>query len=285
MAACRMRAEIAVPLIFDDNIAFRILSQRRIIADCMRANGWIWTTQETPTNTPPPPAAKTPPAAAAAPTKPLEPSIAERMFGKTPEASALHEVLIARRIGDSTNDPAWRASLADALHRYCESVLMRVPRNTPEEDRWVDSESNKVSQEAKADAEHWFEHLKRVENSVEFARTGLRNVLSECSSLTKNLIELKQTTPIAEALQWLRLSKYFESSFVASELGLAEIVGLVSPKYCKQQEVRTDALMRGKQAPPPPGAHDENDICSWDTVHRSIIDHALIPLLESSGGQ
>ncbi len=32
-----MRAEMAVPLVFDDNIAFQMLSQRRIIANCMRS--------------------------------------------------------------------------------------------------------------------------------------------------------------------------------------------------------------------------------------------------------
>jgi hypothetical protein len=68
MAAFRMRAEIAVPLVFDNNIPFQILSQRRIVADCMRANGWIWTTEATLPNTPTPaPAAETPPAAETSP--------------------------------------------------------------------------------------------------------------------------------------------------------------------------------------------------------------------------
>jgi hypothetical protein len=58
----------------------------------------------------------------------------------TPETRALLEVLKAKLATNSTNDPKWRASLAAALHRYCESVLVQVPRNTPQEDGWVDSE-------------------------------------------------------------------------------------------------------------------------------------------------
>jgi hypothetical protein len=56
----------------------------------------------------------------------------------TPQTRALDEVLF--RSDDVTNDPKWRASLAIALHRYCESVMAQVPRNTPDEDRWVDNE-------------------------------------------------------------------------------------------------------------------------------------------------
>jgi hypothetical protein len=269
-----------------------MLSQRRIVADCMRANGWIWTTEATPPNTStPPPAAETPPAAAAAPKskpppaaaapKPSErvkagSTAAERYF-TTPEASALQKVL---RATDSTNDPAWRASLADALHRWCESVLMQVPRNTPEQDRWVDSEQDKITQEIKAPEQgRWSEqHSKRLENSVEYARKILRPVLSGCLSLTKELIDLKQASPVAEALLWLRLS------MLSKEVVLrpAEIVGLVSPKYCKQWD---DYLEQDDYAKRAPTGHDKNDICGWDTVHILIIAHAVIPLLEGNGGQ
>ena len=59
---------------------------------------------------------------------------------ETSEASALLKVLYAKSVNDTTNDPKWRATLVVALHRYCESVLIQVPRNTPQEDRWVDEE-------------------------------------------------------------------------------------------------------------------------------------------------
>jgi hypothetical protein len=301
VAGCQMRAEIAAPLgpiaNWEANMA-AVASQQRIIATCMRANGWIWTTEASPTTTPPP-GAKTPPAAAAAPKSKSTPASAqiqafppERYSVRTPEASALQKVVNARPADDSTNDPAWRASLADALHRYCESVLVQVPRNTSEEDHWVDSEWHDVSQEhieGDLNWKVWSERMQRlsertnqVQNSVPNARKELRHVLSECSSLTKNLIELKQTAPVAEALLWVRLSEPFAGrEFV---LRPAEILGLISPKYCNDQEQHLEDLVLLKWAPPP-GAHDENDICLWDSVHVYIITHAVIPLLEGSGAQ
>ena len=222
-ARCQMQAEIAAPLgpiaNWQANIA-AVVSQKRIIATCMRANGWIWSIETTPTNTPP--RANTPPAAAAAPKSQTSPAAVvlrskrppERYFVRTPEASALQKVRFARHWDDLTNDPVWRASLVEALHRYCESVLVQVPRNTPEEDRWVDSELKwHVIEGTSAFDERYqqqVERLKRVEYSVENARKELRIFLSGCSSLTKDLIELKQTTPaVAEALLWLQLSRYF----------------------------------------------------------------------------
>jgi hypothetical protein len=116
---------------------------------------------------------------------------------------------------------------------------------------------------------------------VENALKVLRHLLSECSSLTKNLIELKQTTPVAEALLWLRVSDFPPKEVV---LRPAEIVGLVSAKYCGDEEEHWDDLVLGKWAPPP-GAYDENNLCSWSFWHFLIISNAIIPLLEGSGGQ
>jgi hypothetical protein len=205
---------------------------------------------------------------------------------ETPEASTLGKVLSARPANDSTNDPRWRASLADALHRYCERVLMQVPRNTPQEDRWVDSELNDSfgGNIDSLDFERWNERmqrqderLNRVMNSAENARKSLRHVLSECSSLTKDLVKLEQASPAAEALLWVRLSRYFWNE--KEVWRLAEIVGLVSPRLCSDLP-QTLALKA-----PPPGAHDENNICRWGWVHLSILSHAVIPLLEGSSGQ
>jgi hypothetical protein len=58
----------------------------------------------------------------------------------TPELDALNNVLHAKRVNDTTNHASWRLSLATALNRYCESVLLHVPRNTPKEDQWLDAE-------------------------------------------------------------------------------------------------------------------------------------------------
>ena len=206
-------------------------------------------------------------------------------LGITPEALALEKVLNARvRDSDATNDPKWRASLADALHRYCESILVQVPRNTPQEDQWVESElhdlslstTKATSERFNQEAERWSERMKRVENSAEYARQGMRHGLSECSSITDSLMEPKQPSA-AEALRWVRLSRMF--SIEDEAWRLAKIIGLVSD--CGQMNsatARPDFLLKGL----PPGSHDKNHIClTWGSVHHSIIDQAVIPLLEA----
>jgi hypothetical protein len=157
------------------------------------------------------------------------------------------------------------ASLAGALHQYCESVLMQVPRNTPQQDRWVDSEFEwHVIEGASALDERYqqqMERIKRVENPVEYARKHLRGLLSRCSSLTKNLIELNQTTPTAEALLWIRLSNVF----VLKEflLGPAEIVELVSPNYCKDEAQHVEEV-----SPPIWPLIRQNGMLELRCVHR-----------------
>jgi hypothetical protein len=224
----------------------------------------------------------------------LAPAKAQTVSGSTPEALALTKLLMARSKSpvDTTNDPRWRASLADALHQYCESVLVQVPRNTPQEDQWIDSEyhdihilSEKIGPDLnlkrwEEKMRRFGERLARVENSVEDARKSLRGVLSECSSLTKNLIERKQGSPAAEALLWVRLSVFFDGEDLVWDL--AEIVGLISPNYCKHSGLKNSLLM---EPPAAPGAHDENDICMWGWVHTLIVTGAVIPLLEASSGQ
>jgi hypothetical protein len=70
----------------------------------------------------------------------LAPAIAQTVSSSTPEASAITKLMGKNYPRDSTNDPVWRALFADALHTYCESVLVQVPRNTPQEDHWLDKE-------------------------------------------------------------------------------------------------------------------------------------------------
>jgi hypothetical protein len=221
----------------------------------------------------------------------LVPAKAQTVSGHTPEASALTKLLTAKTKSpvDSTNDPSWRASLADALHQYCESVLVQVPRNTPEEDRWVDSEFHDLSganPDPSLDLERWNqrmrrndERLNRVSNSVEYARKTFRSVLTDCSALTTKLMELKKASPAAEALLWVRLSNYFGNDDMVWDIG--ETLGLISPNYCKHWGLKKSPLMDS----PAPGGHDENDLCLWDWTHNIIILGAVIPLLEASSGQ
>src|SRR5258707_37358 len=92
----------------------------------------------------------------------------ETISRPTPEASALQKVLNAKGSNDSTNDPRWRLSLAAALHRYCQSILVQVPPNTPQEDRWIDDEFREL-RELPFGPTH-DRRFARVENSVELAR-------------------------------------------------------------------------------------------------------------------
>jgi hypothetical protein len=222
----------------------------------------------------------------------LAPANAQLVSGSTPEALALTKLLRARSKSplDSTNDPRWRASLANALHQYCESVLVQVPRNTPEEDRWVDSEFQDLHSiipppslnqgEFEERSAKYARRMNRIESSVEYARKIFRSVLTDCSALTTKLMELKKGSPAAEALLWVRLSNYFGGEDLTWDL--AEVLGLISPNYCKHVGFKKSPLM---QPPDAPGAHDENDICMWSWVHNSIIIGAVIPLLEASSGQ
>jgi hypothetical protein len=195
---------------------------------------------------------------------------------RNPEADALREVLRAKRANESTNDPEWRASLAVALRRYCESVLVQVPRNTPQEDRWVDEELNDL----RPDSSNWDQRMARIENSLEHARKSLRNVLSECSSIAGKLIGPKTRSPAAEALLWVRLSRFFSAE---EEIWrFAEIVGLDMPiNYCRQQEAE---FRGGYRLPARPSFvfRDKNDLCYWDYVRNVIIEHAVTPLLEAA---
>jgi hypothetical protein len=190
------------------------------------------------------------------------------------EAFALQRILNSRVLPEhAKNDPKWRTALADAVHKYCESVLAQVPRNTPQEDQWVDNEIQGAStQPNRADFE---KRMQRLQNSAEYARNGLRHVLSECSSITSSLMEQKQPST-TEAVRWLRLTQLFMTE--DETWRLAKIIGLVSD--CVQinsARARPDFFQKGL----PPGSHDKNDLCFiWGMLPYSIVSQAAIPLLE-----
>jgi hypothetical protein len=178
---------------------------------------------------------------------------------ETSEARALYKVVHARGpIDDTTNDPKWRASLATALHRYCESVMAQVPRNTPDEDKWVDGEFADINATPmpppSLNSKQYDERMSkrtsrliRVMSSVENARKELRAVLGDCSTLTNKLIELKSGAPSTEALLWAQLARNF---YAEDEIwDVAEIVGIVSPKYCKHLNGRPRQRRRWRWSP------------------------------------
>jgi hypothetical protein len=202
----------------------------------------------------------------------------------TPETAALNKLIYGR----ITSDPGWRASVANALHRYCESLLVQVPRNTPQEDQWVDSEFKDTLltppaldtepfdlQQFDEQTRRQDERRMRVTNSAEYARFALRNYFSECSALTKSLMELKQALLAAEALLWVRLVRLF--SFDYELWRLADKVGLVSQTDClRVRQSFWDIKLLGVQT------NDRNNLCASGYIGTSITDHAAIPLLEAA---
>jgi hypothetical protein len=200
----------------------------------------------------------------------------------TKEVEALQKVLFQKGVTDSTDDPRWRSSLAIALHRYCESVLAQVPRNTPEEDRWVDDEYQdiKASSANKLDPDHplsFEQRISRIQNSVEAARKALRHLFSECSTISNKLLETKQASRRTEALLWVRLSRLF--SFQQEPERLAEIIGLLRKNVCRPFNfVDLADILKGRADIP----IDRNYLCSLESINAVITDHAVIPLLEGS---
>jgi hypothetical protein len=204
---------------------------------------------------------------------------------ETSEALALQKVLSAKSATDSTNDPKWRASLAAVLHRYCESILLQVPRNAPQEDLWVHDEYREIKNLTSASiastslttmndlSQKSDLRFKRLRNSVENARYELRNYFSDCSKNTAKLMESKQASPAAEALLWVRLSGFFSGE---DELWrVADIIGLVSKKDCQffRSQISEDVFDAA-------AVKDENNLCSVRWISDSVIVRAVIPLLE-----
>jgi hypothetical protein len=159
---------------------------------------------------------------------------------------------------------------------------VQVPRNTPKEDRWVDAELLDLPSapfDPNADPDNpqsWEQRWTRVMNSGEYARKQIRGLLSECSAIAKKLVELKQPAPQAEALLWVRLSRLFSDE--DETWRVAQIVGLIPRNGCQSLKAATPAdILKGRA----PVVRDKNNICFWSTTQYSIIDHAVIPLLEA----
>lgn len=212
----------------------------------------------------------------------VAPAKAQTISDNTPEALAVQK-FFAKSLADWTNDPSARASFAEALHQYCESVLAQVPRNTPKEDQWVESEARDTNLSQQ-------ERLNRLWNSVEYIRKDFRRIVTECTVRTTKLMELKEPSPTAEALLWVRLSIYFGSVAEDTVVDYAEALGMTSPKHCELNHMPIRKLFAllppaASLPPPVPSGHDTNNFCSWGAVHNLIINRAVIPLLERSNGQ
>jgi hypothetical protein len=93
---------------------------------------------------------------------------------------------LLRAFISNADGPKWRADYAIAPNGFCAHVVSKVPRNTPEEDSWVQRETL----DAMNGPQNVFvERLDRVQNSKENARSVVRTMLTECVSLTDKISE------------------------------------------------------------------------------------------------
>jgi hypothetical protein len=135
------------------------------------------------------------------------------------EPSAPYSRLLRAFISNA-DAPKWRADYAIALNSFCSHVVSKVPRNTPDEDSWVQRETlDAISGPQNA----LVERTDRVLNSKENARSVVRTMLTECVSLTDRISEgdndAKQESALWAELAW-RLSASEDLKKAATILGL-----------------------------------------------------------------
>jgi hypothetical protein len=196
---------------------------------------------------------------------------------KTPEATVLFKVLDPK-----PNDHKWRVSLAGALQRYCESVLVQVPRNTPQEDRWLEEEDRRLNSELKVPPSLATptpgvasgERMATIMNSPQSARKTLRHLFSNCSSLAKKLPEAK--SPATAALLWLQLSlPFLVEEFIWHN---ADIVGLVSRNDCQSDRAAFPTLFLTASVP---NIRDKNGLCRLSSISFVVLKHIVEPFIEA----
>jgi hypothetical protein len=166
----------------------------------------------------------------------------------TADPSAPYSRLLAAFISNA-DGPKWRADYAVSLNGFCAHVGSKVPRNTPEEDSWVQRETLDAMS---APPNVFVERMDRVLNSKENARSVVRTMLTECVSLTDKISE-GVNDPKPESALWAELAWRLSAS---EELKSAAIIlGLYSPTY------------------------DPDGLSSFQTIHQTILHKALMPLL------
>jgi hypothetical protein len=225
-------------------------------------------------------------------------------YDLTPEAEALEKILhkeITRakdhRWRTSLAGAEWRTSLAGALQRYCESVLVQVPRNTPQEDRWLDQETRRLKSEAEeppslvtaplnerlASSEQRWARVEQgwatIMASPENARKTLIARFSTCSDLAKKLNGPGQKSSAATVLLWVQLSDLF----LVDEMiwHPADILGLVSQNDCLRDRASQTLMVTTGLMGDIPNFPDKNDLCHLHNLSNSIHLNIVIPLLEA----
>jgi hypothetical protein len=166
----------------------------------------------------------------------------------TADPSAAYSRLLRAFISNA-DGPKWRADYAIALNGFCAHVVSKVPRNTPEEDSWVQRETLDA---IRGPQNLLVERSDRVLNSKENARSVVRTMLTECVSLTEKISDVngaKEESALWAELAWrLSASEGFKSAAI--------ILGLYSPP-----------------------TYDPDDLGNFQIIHQTILQKALIPLL------
>ena len=117
-----------------------------------------------------------------------------------------------------------RSRLARLVLNYCNEVLKVLPRNTPQEDNWVEGEINSLN----------WDRIMRASKSIERARQSLVFSFQDCASHTAKITKLISPQPATEAVLWTRLAMVFSDSDekYAVRIGLVrndEKGGLIDP--------------------------------------------------------
>ena len=141
----------------------------------------------------------------------------------------------------------YRREYGSALRVYCESLAVKVPRNTPSEATWVEKETmdSMIGPGAARD------RITRLEKSVEYSRFVVRSALEKCTEILGNISTAK--TPKEEAALWSDLAWHLSS--VEDFKRSARILGLVTSSV------------------------DPDVIEAFQAVHQTILSKILSPLL------
>jgi hypothetical protein len=154
---------------------------------------------------------------------------------------SLTRAFVSKEVG-----PNWRRGYSTALRLYCADVAAKVPRNTPNEDLWVQKEMMDSVSDASQQRQN------RLENSKEYSRYIVRNTLDKCVELSDKILQVRNNIK-EEAALWADLSWQLSASedFKRS----ARILELYS------------------------ATNDPAGLEVFQTIHQTILSKAIMPML------
>jgi len=139
-------------------------------------------------------------------------------------------------------------SFAETILNYCTETANHLPRNSQEEDQWLQREL----------ASKDVDRMKRAAMTIQSDRQSLQQMLGECVQVSKSIVEHRYTSPATEAALWVKLEGVFD--LYRSE-GTAMRVGVLN-----QDEKETKSDLHG--------------VTYWPIVRVAIRNRILLPLLQ-----